>query len=134
MSQQLVETALLIQELTKREARKSFLKFKPYPSQRDALDSMSRIIGLLGGNQCLGAETTILDPTTGRERAIGHIYDDFHVWAWDGEKLVIAKAKAPVLKGPYDIYELTMEDGRSFTASGTDSFSLVEPPELTRHR
>ena len=53
---------------------------------------------LLGESRCLGGETLIYDPVKNNSIPVSEIKEDFHVEAWDGNKIVIAKAEKPFTK------------------------------------
>lgn len=72
-----------------------------------------------GGNRCLGAEVEIYDPIKKTKIPISQIRGDFHVLAWNGRKLIPAKAKAPFCKYPIEaMFEVKLSTGHSFVASG----------------
>ena len=72
---------------------------------------------LFCGNQCLAEGSKIFDPVTGESKEIQTITGSFHVEAWDGEKVVVAKANEPFSKGMDDIYKVSLENGIAFFAS-----------------
>ena len=72
---------------------------------------------LFCGNQCLAEGSKIFDPVTGESKEIQTITGSFHVEAWDGEKVVVAKANEPFSKGMDDIYKVSLRDGSSFLAA-----------------
>lgn len=95
--------------------------FKPIdPYQTKVLEYLhdgKKTITLQGANRigkCLTYQTLI--STTSGEVTVGELYDrgkPFEVYAWDGEKRVVARASAPFKKeGLHECYRLTMADGR----------------------
>lgn len=77
------------------------------------------IIGVGGGNQCLGGETKIYDPIKKISRRVDKIDGNFHVYAWDEkkQKQVIAKALKPFIKPEDELYEFTLSNNKKFVAS-----------------
>jgi hypothetical protein len=74
-----------------------------------------------GKNECLSYQTLIDTPNG--QFAIGKLYEEgkpFDVYAWDGNKKVVAKAKPPFLKpgGERQCFRITMSDGRWIECSG----------------
>ena len=77
-----------------------------------------KIIGLFTGNQCLGSESLIYDPVLDENRRIDEINSNFHVLAWDGEKLVATEAQKPYHHDDLDdLFEFELSNGQSFVAS-----------------
>lgn len=72
---------------------------------------------LLGDTDCLGGETLIYDPIKNKHTAVSEIKEDFNVEAWDGEKIVIAKALKPFTKEVDDLYTVTLSNNKSFVCS-----------------
>jgi phage terminase large subunit-like protein len=107
----------LIAEKERRDSFRRWENYIPYPKQAEWLSWIVPIKVMFGGNRCLGGETEIFDPVSGVTRRVDSITDDFHVWSWDGEKRVIAKAHKPFKKAPQDIYRFVFEDGTEITAS-----------------
>lgn len=70
-----------------------------------------------GGNQCLAPEQKIYDPVKKLSIPVSQIKDAFHVWAWDGNKLLVALAEKPFRKGKDAIYNIELSNGMSFRAS-----------------
>lgn len=99
---------------------------KPNPPQRLLLDAWDnpcyKVFVMCGGNRlgkCLGAETLIYDPIKNESIPVGDIKDSFHVYAWNGERLVVSKADKPFIKVDKEpIYRIELSNGGSFTASG----------------
>lgn len=89
----------------------------PYPKQKAFMNNVSKVKAMLGGNRCLGGETLIECALTGAKRRVDEIRGDHWVWAWNGEKRVMAKAKAPFKKEPQAIYRIELENGEWFTCS-----------------
>ena len=74
---------------------------------------------IYGGNRCIAAEQEIYDPVAKTSRRIDSIKEPFHVYAWDGEKRVVAKASMPFRKTKkQQIYAVTLASGDTFRASG----------------
>lgn len=72
---------------------------------------------LTGESRCLGGETLIYDPIKNTSIPVSEIKEDFHVEAWDGNKIVIARAEKPFTKEIDDLYEVTLSNGNSFVCS-----------------
>lgn len=72
---------------------------------------------ILGANQCLGGEAIIYDPVLGVSKRVDSIDSDFHVHAWDGDKLVIADAHKPFTKPKDKLYRFEFSNGQSIVAS-----------------
>lgn len=95
----------------------NWIKFKATPHLDKLLVLPHKIIFLDSGNQggkCVTYQTLIETPNG--ELSIGELYErgeDFDVWAWDGEKRVVAKAHAPFRKPHKEpCVRITMSDGR----------------------
>lgn len=98
--------------------------YKPYPWQRRLLEVIPRknTVAAISSNKigkCLEYQTLIDTPEG--QVSIGKLFDNgkpFEVYAWDGEKKVVAKATAPFKKdGLHDCYRITMSDGRQIGAA-----------------
>ena len=87
----------------------------PYQAKFGADNGKKKYI--FGGNRCLGGETEIYDPILNISKPISQINKDFHVYAWNGYKLVIADASKPFKKDIDDIYKVILSTGESFTCS-----------------
>ena len=111
---QLIETSNGLASIGSLKGVNSFI---PNEDQIPIANSHKKNVVVFGGNRCLGGETLIYDPVLGIERRVDEIDGPFHVYAWDGEKRVVAEAEAPFIKEPQDIYRITLEDGQWFTAS-----------------
>jgi P4 family phage/plasmid primase-like protien len=72
---------------------------------------------LLGESRCLGGETLIYDPVKNKSIPVSEIESDFHVQAWDGNKIVTTKAEKPFTKEVDDLYTINLSNGQSFVAS-----------------
>lgn len=72
---------------------------------------------VLGGNQCVRADTMVYDPVLGIERRIDSIKGDHYVHAWDGNKIVVAMAEQPFLKGTDKLFRVTLKSGNSFVST-----------------
>jgi hypothetical protein len=111
---------------TKRETAIKNEKLDPYRYGQE-LDHWHKMDGLLqdvdtvlvmGGNRCLAPEQPIYNPVTESYTPISEIYYETTVLAWDGSRLVPAKASKPFQKKKDRIYRVTLEDGASFSCSG----------------
>jgi hypothetical protein len=81
---------------------------------------------VLGGNRCLAPEQEIYDPIKGLHRAVSEIDEESFVYAWDGDKRVVALAEKPFRKAKQSLYKVTLSNGESFSCSKTH---LVMTPE-----
>lgn len=93
------------------------LSFTPTKVLEWLMNSPCKITCLFTGNQfgkCAGTLTMIETPSG--EVSMGELYANglpFYVYAWDGNKKVIALAEAPFKKeGIHKCYRITMSDGR----------------------
>lgn len=93
------------------------LYYRPFPHQEPFHKSQKKVRMIFGANQCLGGEQEIYDPALDVSRRVDNITSDFHVWAWDGKKRVIAEAKAPFIKPYDDLYRFELSNGQSIVAS-----------------
>lgn len=66
-----------------------------------------------GGNRCLSGDTQIYDPVKKKSSRIDEIRDPFFVYAWDGKRLVKAKAKPPFKKGTDKLYRVMFSNGEA---------------------
>lgn len=73
--------------------------------------SSARIRVVIGGNRCIDGNTLIYDPVLEKKIKVKDIESDFHVYAWDGNKLVVAKAEKPFVKGVDDLYRVKLSNG-----------------------
>jgi len=101
--------------------------YKPLSEdQRAYFKSQAAIQWMFGGNLCLGGEQLIYDPVEKIEKEVSSIDKPFHVYAFDGQKKVIAKADKPFKKTPAQLYELKLSNGQSIVCSANhlvlDSF------------
>lgn len=85
--------------------------------QFEFLTSEAETTAYFGANRCLGGETEIFDPVLSQMKRVDEISGDFHVYAWDGEKKIIALAEKPFQKEVDDLYELTLSNGQKFVCS-----------------
>lgn len=85
--------------------------------QLDAHLSHAPIRFVSGGNQCLGGETLLFDSKMKRYRRVDSIESDFNVYAWDGKRVVEAKAKKPFKKEADHLYRFDLSNGESFVGS-----------------
>ena len=93
---------------------------KPLPHQQSFFDLVregKKTAGLVGGNQigkCLTFQS-LIDTPNGKV-SVGELFkkgEPFDVYAWDGEKKVIARASAPLKKpGIHQCYRIVMDDGQ----------------------
>ena len=102
----------------------------PYPWQERLLKEVHNktTIAAISSNKigkCLTYDSLIETPNG--EVSIGSLYETgkpFDVYAWDGEKKVVAKALAPFKKqGLHKCYRVTMSDGRWF--EGADHHRIL---------
>jgi hypothetical protein len=82
----------------------------------EQLAQVSEVLAL-GGNRCLAPEQEIYDPVLKRSKRVDELGFNFHVHAWDGEKVVIAKAQPSFRKDKKEIYEVILDNGESFRCS-----------------
>ena len=76
-----------------------------------------------GANRCLGAEQLIYDPVEKRSVPVSKLPKRFHVYALDGERMVICDAENPFRKGPVEpLYEATFSSGRKVICSAGHQF------------
>ena len=66
----------------------------------------------LGGNRCLGAEQEIYDPVADCYKRVDEIKGHFHVNAWDGRQMVVARAEKPFRKPVAGIYQVSLDNGQ----------------------
>jgi phage terminase large subunit-like protein len=101
-----------------------YLEFMPTQVFSWLINSPCKITVLFTGNQfgkneCLSYQT-LIDTPNGRI-SVGSLFDigkPFEVYAWDGEKTVVAKATPPFKKkGLRKMYRITMSDGQWVEAS-----------------
>lgn len=116
------ETIAAIDELVYRQEASSLIEWEAYPTQRAACTSWTKFTALFGGNQCLGGEQMIFDPVAGVSRRVDEIEEDFHVEAWTGNQMVVAKAKRPYKKPKSALYRVTFEDGTEVICSAGHLF------------
>lgn len=112
--------------LATREKAIKFSEDDPYNFGHD-LDSWkmameelqdSDVLLILGGNRCLDGNEELYNPSTNSYQKISEIKGETMVLAWDGVRLVPAKASEPFRKSRAKIYQVTLEDGVSFSCSG----------------
>ena len=72
---------------------------------------------LFGANRCIDGKTAIFDPVANKNRIVKDIKKPFFVYAWNGERLVVARAQTPFLKGYGALYRIELEDGKNLTVS-----------------
>ena len=113
-------------ELTKTDIKQlndfeRFFSFIPTWAFGKLINLANKRISLFTGNQCLGGESLIYDPILDKEMRVDTIESDFHVLAWDGNKLVTTKAQVPYKKDVDNLYEFTLSNGQSFVASMSQS-------------
>lgn len=91
---------------------------KTHLKQIDFHRSGKRVRAIFGGNRCIAGESLVYDPVLKGYREVQKIDSDFHVYAWDGEKYVVAKALKPFHhEDKDDLYDFTLSNGEKFTAS-----------------
>lgn len=98
---------------------KKLQKFTPTLIQRLVLMSQEKICLVLGSNRCIGGMESIYDPVEKKSRIIQDIKEQFHVYAWDGEKTVIARAGVPFKKGYGTLRKYSFSSGESIFAFDT---------------
>ena len=74
-------------------------------------------IFICGSNRCLRGDSEIYDPVLKISRRIDKIYSNFYVNAWNGKKMVIAKASKPFVKGFENMYRVKLSNGKFFVCS-----------------
>lgn len=72
---------------------------------------------VFGGNRCVRGDTLIFDPVTRCSTRIDEIRGESHVYAFDGEKTVIAKASQPFTKTAGEMVRVVLSTGDSFVAA-----------------
>lgn len=72
---------------------------------------------VLGGNRCLHPDTPIYDPVLGICRRVKDIQGEHHVYAWDGQGFVVAKASAPFIKGYERMITLNLSNNQRLTVT-----------------
>jgi len=85
--------------------------------QSDFHKSQADVRWLFGGNQCLGGEQLVYDPVKKVDRRVSEIKEPFHVYAYDGQKLIIAKADMPFNKESEQLYEVKLSNGETIVCS-----------------
>ena len=91
----------------------------------DKLLKVGSELMVLGGNRCLAPEQKIYDPVKQSYTPISELHHESYVLAWDGSRLVPAKASASFRKLKDRIYRVTLEDGASFSCSGAHRVLLA---------
>jgi len=86
--------------------------------RRDFHLSQAPIRWFFGGNQCLGGEQPIYDPVEKTSIPVSERTRPFHVYAFDGQKVVIASANTPFKKEKAQLYRLRLSNGQTITCSG----------------
>lgn len=112
----------LVKLLTaKRKARsdRKLLDFVPTLIQKLVLLAKEKIVLVLGSNRCIGGMEAIYDPVAKCLRRIDSITEPFHVYAWDGEAVVIAAAGIPFQKGSDRLKRYSFSHGPQLCAFGT---------------
>ena len=99
-----------------------FVNFFETPVFSTLLKLRNRVVMVITGNRfgkCVTYHTLIETPNG--EIPVGKLFENkksFDVYAWNGNKKVIAKAKAPFKKeGFHQCYKITMSDGRWIEAA-----------------
>lgn len=83
----------------------------------------------LGGVRCYSYSTTyVFDPVFGGERKVSSIEGDFHVLAYDevNDRVVVAKAEKPFVKGYEEMLEFEFEDGQKLVVTGEHLFLMPD--------
>lgn len=93
--------------------------FRPQPYQVPFDLSTALRILIHGGNRCLAGWQHVFDPVAGQFRQVDQIREPWHVWAWDGNKLVVAEAEAPFPKDTGLLCEYHLSNGQAFAAAPT---------------
>jgi len=108
-----------IKRINEFKSRNRTFFWEPYPWQKRGLEALrsKNTVAEIATNKigkCL-TYSTLIDTPNG-EIPLGTLFENhksFDVYAWDGEKKVIAKAHAPFKKrGLHQCYRITMSDGR----------------------
>src|SRR3990172_3430774 len=107
----------LLRQLIAKLKREKLLLYLPNPKQEMFHKAVQRIRVILGGNRCLAGETMIYDPELGKVRRLDQIGGPFHVFSWTGERLAVAKASKPFVKGFGQIYAVALSNGKRILAS-----------------
>jgi len=84
----------------------------------EQLKEVNEILAL-GGNRCLGGEQEIYDPVADCYKRVDEIQDHFHVNAWDGRRMVVARAEKPFRKPVAGIYRVSLDNGQVLFCSKT---------------
>lgn len=92
-------------------------RYVPHPKQLAFHKSKAKVRLMLGGNRCLAGETKIFDPVNDRMLRIDEIAEPFFVFAWNGDKLVPARATTPFVKGVDDLYRVKFSDGNEIVCT-----------------
>jgi hypothetical protein len=82
----------------------------------EQLKEVNEIVAL-GGNRCLGGEQEIYDPVEDCYKRVDEIQDHFHVNAWDGRRMVVARADKPFRKPLSGIYRVSLDNGQALVCS-----------------
>ena len=85
--------------------------FPWHDQQLFALASATNVTAVLGGNQCLAGEQEVYDPVEGRMRRVRDVDGPWHVLAWDGERVVVAVAQPPYVRGVDRLYRYGFSGG-----------------------
>ncbi len=82
----------------------------------EQLKEVNEVVAL-GGNRCLGGEQEIYDPVEDCYKRVDEIQDHFHVNAWDGRRMVVARAEKPFRKPLSGIYRVSLDNGQALVCS-----------------
>ena len=122
LSEQLKSKYEKLANLEQTRLRESGMNYYiPNQVQFRAHQSKARTILLCGANRIGKCVTigTLIDTLEG-EISIGELYrrgKPFKVYAWDGEKKVVANASVPFKKEKHKCYRIKMSDGRQIEAA-----------------
>jgi len=111
----------LLAELSRR-AKHPLKTYVPGPNALRVFQSTARYVLVEGPNGCIHGDSLIWDPVANAHRKVSAIGEAFHVYAWDGTKLLTAKANKPFTKPPYQMYEVTTDLGETITVAGSHRF------------
>ena len=123
-----------IEEVAKNPALYGY-NFPPRESkakQREFLNSTYKVSAVIAANRCLGKDQLIYDPVKKTLTKVSEITGDHHVYAHDGKKRVVAKARQPFLKEESsDIYRVEFKNKQTIDVSPyhlvLDAFGTYRP-------
>jgi hypothetical protein len=88
----------------------------------EQLSQVSEVLAL-GGNRCLSPDQLIYDPVLDKHTAVSKINRPFHVWAWNGQERIVARALQPYLKPQAKTYRVLLSNGDSVMCSAAHRVS-----------